>query len=297
MRFEIVFEQTGDTIPFVSLNDQILEFYVNYLTVQNLNSFELSSPRTALGMSEKICALDNSIKQNNTWMEILLDRTVKPMQDLEYLNQDLLNQYHADWVDSQDIVYDIDAKRKQHCHTGLAEQIHDLFPDSIRYPKIGTVLQHLGYSDAYDKINLDIHSIESMFNRLKYQVKNQNWVSVKNPFLHQGLSHNTSNLRLAFNHLGRTLYDKFLSQDNTLACGDENNYHELLGFVELSLGRPESIDMSAEYIEWCESNRRAPLGVNLNFGNIPNLDKHLTDYRIVIYRNSLKNNSFSIHLT
>jgi len=297
MRFEIVFEQTGDTIPFVSLNDQILEFYVNYLTVQNLNSFELSSPQTALNMSEKIRALDNSIKQNNNWMEILLDRTVKPMLNLEYLNQDLLNQYHADWVNSQDIEYDIDAKRKQHRHTGLTEQIHDLFPDDIRYPKIGTILQHLGYSDAYDKINLDIHSIELMFNKLKYQVKNQNWVSVKNPFLHQGLSHNTSNLRLTFNHLGRSLYEKFLSQDNTLGCRDENTYHELLGFVELNLWRPESIDMSAEYIEWCESHQRVPLGVNLNFGNIPNLDKHLADYRIVIYRNSLKNNSFSIHLT
>ena len=297
MKFEIVFEQTGDTIPFVSLNDQILEFYVNYLTVQNLNSFELLSPHTALSMSEKICALDNSIKQNNTWMEILLDRTVKPMQDLEYLNQDLLNQYHADWVTSQGIVYDIDAKRKQHRYTGLTEQIHDLFPDNIRYPEIATVLKNLGYSDAYDKINLGIHSIEMMFDMLKYRVKNQNWVSVKNPFLHQGLSHNTSNLKLAFNHLGRTLYNKFLCQDNTLACEDENNYHELLGFVELSLCRPESIDMSAEYIEWCKSHQRVPLGVNLNFGNIPNLDKHLADYRIVIYRNSLKNNSFSIHLT
>jgi len=297
MKFQIAFDQTGDTIPFVSLNDQILEFYVDYLTVQNLNSFELSSPQTAFAILEKIRALDNSIKQNNSWMKILLDQTIESVTELEYLDQGRLNRYHADWVNSQHILYDINAKRRQYQCAGLAEKIHDLFPDDIRNPEIGTVLKYLGCSDAYDKINLDVHSLESAFNILKYRVKNHPWVELKNPFLHQGLSHNTANLRLAFSHLGRTLYDKFLNQDNDLIYQDENTYNELLGFVELSLWRPESIDMSPEYIKWCESHQRVPLGRNLNFGSIPDLDKHLTDYRIVIYRNGLKNNSFSIQLT
>jgi len=297
MRFQIAFDQTGDTIPFVSSNDQILEFYVDYLTVQNLNSFELSSPQTAVAISEKIRALDSSIKQNNTWTEILLDQIIEPMSDQDYLDQDILNRYHADWVNSQGIEYDIDAKRQQYGYQGLVEQIHDLFPDDIRHPKISTVLQKLGYSNAYDKINVDIHSLENAFNILRYRVKNHPWVEFKNPFLHQGLSHDTANLRLAFSHLGRPLYGKFLNQDNALQYQDENTYNELLGIVELSLWRPESKDMSPEYIKWCKSQQRVPLGQNLNFGNIPDLDKHLTDYRIVIYRNGLKNNSFSIQLT
>ena len=297
MKFQIVFDQTGDTIPFVSLNDQILEFYVDYLSVQNLNSFELTSPQIALDILEKIYSLDDNIKKTNIWMEILLDQTIESTTELNYLDQNRLNKYHADWVNSQSILYDIESKRRQHNYTGLVEKIHDSFPDDIRYPSISTVLDHLGHRNMYNNINVDIHTIESFFNILKYRVKNHSWVEVKNPFLHQGLSHCIANFRLAFNHLGRTLYDKFVNRDNTLVYQDENSYNELLGFVELSLSQPESIDMSPEYIKWCESHQRVPLGRYLNLGNIPDLDKNLTNYRIVIYRNGLKNNSFSIQLT
>jgi hypothetical protein len=297
MKFQIAFDQTGDTIPFTSVNDQILEFYVEHLTVRNLNSFELLSPHIAVDISKKIRSLDNSIKKNNSWMEILLDQTIESVSDIEYLDQRRLNQYHADWVNSQDMLYDINAKRRQHNCTELVEKIHDLFPDDIRHPTIGTVLSQLGYESMYDKINLDIHNVENVFNLIGYKVKNQNWVEVKNPFLHQGLSHHRANFRFSFYHLGRTLYNKFLSQDYIVKHDDENTYNELLGFVDLILSPPESIEMSTEYTKWCQSQNRVPLGQYLNLGNIPDLDKHLTDYRIVIYRNILKNNSFSIQLT
>jgi hypothetical protein len=297
MKFQIAFDQTGDTIPFISVNDQILEFYVEYLTVRNFNSFELLSPYTAVDISKKIRSLDDSIKKNNSWMEILLDRTVESASDIEYLDQHRLNRYHADWVNSQDILYDIDSKRHQHNHTKMVEKIHDLFPDDIRHPTVVTVLAHLGYKNMYDKINLDIHDVENSFNSIGYKVKNQNWLEVKNPFLHQGLSHHRANFRFSFHHLGRTLYNKFISQDHILEHDDENTYNELLGFVDLNLFLPESIEMSPEYIKWCNAQNRTPLGQYLNLGNIPDLDKHLTDYRIIIYRNILKNNSFSIQLT
>ena len=297
MEFQIAFDQTGDTIPFISLNDQILEFYVDQLTIQNLNNFELLSPLSAADIAQKISALDDSIRKNNKWMEILLDQTVELATDQEYLDQNRLNQYHADWVNSQRMVYDIDSKRRQFNYTGLAEKIHDTFSDDIRYPEISTVLENLDYRNMYDRINFSIHDIEDFFKMIKYKVKDQNWVSIKNPFLHQGLSHPNANFRLSFNHLGRTLYNKFLSRDTDLKYNDENTYNELLGFVDLSLQTPESTEMSSEYIEWCRSQNRVPLGQHLNLGNISDLDKHLTDYRVVIYRNSLKNNSFSIQLT
>jgi hypothetical protein len=56
MKFQIAFDQSGDTIPFVSVNDQILEFYVDQLSVQNLNSFELVSPQIMFDLSKKISA-------------------------------------------------------------------------------------------------------------------------------------------------------------------------------------------------------------------------------------------------
>jgi hypothetical protein len=297
MKFQIAFDQTGDTIPFISVNDHILEFYVDYLTVRNLNSFELLSAQTAVNISNKILSLHNSIKKNNSWIEVLLDTTIESVSDIEYLDQRRLNRYHADWVNSQNILYDIDAKRHLHNHTELVEKIHDLFPDDIRYPTVGTVLAHLGYENMYDKINHDIHDVENFFNQIGYKVKNQNWVEVKNPFLHQGLSHHRANFRFSFHHLGRTLYNKFISQDYIAEHDDENTYNELLGFVDLNLSPPESIEMSPEYIKWCNAQNRTPLGQYLNLGNIPDLDTHLTDYRIVIYRNILKNNSFSIQST
>jgi hypothetical protein len=297
MKFQIVFDQTGDSIPFVSVNDQILEFYVNHLASQNLNTFELLSQSSSADISHKIRALDTSIKENNQLIKVLLDQTVELASDQEYLDQARLNKYHADWVDSQYKTYDIDSKRHQHAHTELVEKIHTLFPDDIRYPSIGTVLKHLGHSDNYNKINLSIHGIEDFFKMIKYKVKSPDLVEVKNPFPHQGLSHQSANFRLSFHHLGRTLYNKFLSRDLDLRYNDENNYNELLGFVDLSLQSPESIEMSAEYKDWCRSQNRMPLGQYLNLGNILDLDQHLTDYRVVIYRNVLKNNSFSIQLT
>ena len=297
MNFQIAFDQTGDTIPFVSLNDQLLEYYVDHLTIQNLNNFELFSPLSAADIAQKISVLDDSIKKNNKWMEILLDQTVDVVSDQQYLDQNRLNRYHADWVNSQFITYDIDAKRDQYNYSGLAEKIHDLFPDDIRYPEISTVLENLNYRNMFDNINFSIHDIENFFKIIKYKVTDQKWISMKNPFLHQGLSHHTANFRLSFHHQGRTLYDKFLSRDTDLRYNDENTYNELLGFVDLSLQTPESIEMSSEYIAWCKSQNRIPLGQHLNLGNIPDLDKHLTDYRVVIYRNSVKNNSFSIQLT
>lgn len=297
MQFQIAFDQTGDTITFTSLNDQILEFYVDYLTVQNFNSFEILSPQMATDMSEKILDLDNAIKKNNSWMQILLDQTIELGSDMEYLDQRRLNQYHAEWVNSHHILYDIDAKRHQHSYTDLVEKIHNLFPDDIRFPTIGTVLAYLGYDELYSKINLGIHGIENLFHNLKYKVKNQNWIEVKNTFLHQGLSHSLANFSLSFHHPGRTLYDQFICQDYIQDHDDENTYNQLLGFVDLSLCPPQSIAMSPEYIKWCKSRNRVPLGQYLNLGNIVDLDKHLTDYRIVIYRNILKNNSFSIQLT
>ena len=160
MKFQIAFDQTGDTIPFISVNDQILEFYVDYLSVQNLNSFELASLQTAVNISKKIHSLDDNIKKNNEWIEILLGQTIGFTTELNYLDQDRLNKYHADWVNRQRILYDIDAKRQQYNCMELVEKIHALFPDDIRYPSIATVLDHLDYSNMH-KFNHHKQHIEN----------------------------------------------------------------------------------------------------------------------------------------
>ena len=297
MKFLLVFAQSGDFIPFESVNDSILEFYIDYLNIHTFNEFVANNSQYGNVISHHIKALQNNIKDVNQWIELILDNKIEPLSDHDCLNQDILNRYHADWANRQAQPYDIVAKRQQYNYSGLAEQLHDCYPDEIRFPPFSDVIAKLSVQETYYNININIHSIEMLFNNVRYRVNNQNWVSVKNPFLHQGLSHNVANFRIAFNHLGRTLYNKFLHRDVDLQYQDENTYNELLGFVDLNLNRPESIKMSTEYVTWCKSQGRVPLGNNLNLGNIPDLDKHLTDYRLVIYRNLLKNNSFSIQLT
>jgi hypothetical protein len=298
MKFLLVFAQSGDVIPFESLNDSILEFYIDYLNTHNLNEFVSKNPNIGNVISQRISALHDSIQEVNNWIEILLDPDKKIKTDSThyyYLNQDVLNAYHDDWVNSQTCLFDIDSKRRQYNYLGLVEQVYNFYPDEIKFPTVGDIIDKLRYKETYDNINFNIHDIEESFN-IRYTVKNQNRVEIKNPFLHQGLSHNTANFKIAFNHLGRTLYNKFLHRDIDLQYQDENTYNELIGFVDLNLQPPETVEMSVEYKEWCKSHGRNPLGENLNLGNIPNLDKHLTDYRIIIYRNLLKNNSFSIQL-
>jgi hypothetical protein len=93
------------------------------------------------------------------------------------------------------------------------------------------------------------------------------------------------------------LYNKYQTFDTDLQYNDENSYNELLGFVSLHLVPPQTIPLSKEYTDWCVTHNKKPSGDYLNIGNIPDLKKHLTDYRLVVFRNLLQPNSFSINLT
>jgi hypothetical protein len=104
------------------------------------------------------------------------------------------------------------------------------------------------------------------------------------------------NFRISFNHLGRSLYEKYQNFDTDLACDDENTFDQLLGFVDLSLIRPRSHSFSEEYILWCKQHNKVPSGGFLNIGNLVDFENRLTDYRVVIYRNIKSSNSFRINL-
>jgi hypothetical protein len=171
-----------------------------------------------------------------------------------------------------------------------------MFPDEIPEPPVGVIVDKLGFKEQYNSINLDLHRLEFLFSKIKFQVANNKWVEFTNPFSKDLLTNDISNFSLAFNHLGRTLYNKFLYFDHNLDCNDENSFNELLGFVELQLEPAQTIPLSAEYINWCISHNKVPSGHRLPIGNIPNLINHLTEYRKIVFRNTLQNNSFSIQL-
>jgi hypothetical protein len=298
MNYILVFDNTGDEIPFESVNQEVLEFYIEQLNKQNLNKFSPKNQLLGKIILSQVNTLKLTVEKVNQWLYDLADIKFDLHDSESYLDQNILNKLHADWAIAQTLPYDIQKKRKQFNFSGIAEQIHDMFPDDIQTPPLGVVLEKIDYSKIYYSLNsLHIHRLEETFNDIGFQVSNI-WTNVAdNPFSKTILTNDIANLRISFNHLGRTLYNKFENFDMNLEYNDENSYNELLGFVSLNLQPAQTIPMSKEYTNWCKRHNREPVGEFLNIGNIPNLYENLTKYRKIIFKNLLDNNTFSIHKT
>ena len=297
MKFSIVFENSGDSIPFDSVNPAVLEYYVDYLDNNNLNSFATIDGDLGRKLKQAIDHLRQSTVDINQWADKIFGKSFPVLSDEEYLNQHNLNQLHADWVNSQLLTYNIQEKRKQYLGNKIVEQVADIFPDDIPFPIIGSVISRLGLSSDYSNINHFVHLIESQYQqKLEFKIDRHPWVQVNNPFDKSVITNNIANLQIDFHHLGRTLWDKYRSFDTDLQYKDENTFDELLGFVSLHFEPPQTVPLSKEYIDWCNIHNKIPSGQYLNIGNIPNLEVHLKDYRLVVLRNLLQYNSFSINL-
>jgi len=293
MNFSVVFQNSGDSIPFQTVSTttaDVLVYYVENLNNRNLNQF---SSGVGDGVKSTVDKLHSTIVKCNDFVYELLDQYIDTYSEEEYLEQTNLNKLHADWVKFQKVSYNI-LKKKSQYGSDQAEHIHTMFPDSIPEPPVGTIIDKLGMSVLFADINQSIHQVEAFFRNVKFSTAE--WVELPNMFDKSILSNSICNFSLPFNHLGRSLYDKFLDFDHDLEFDDENSFNELLGIVSIKLIPPQTILLSSEYVEWCKEHNRVPCGNSLNIGNILDLDKRLTDYRKIIFRNTLQNNNFSIQL-
>jgi hypothetical protein len=297
MKFSLVFENSGDFISFNPVNQELLEFYIDRLNQQSLNRFFSENSCYGQKILDSINQLDSNILEVNNWLNKFTDIKFDSHTTEEYLCQHVLNKIHADWATSHSLSYDILEKRKQYNFSGLVENIHEKFPDDIPTPSLSTVLSKLELNDIYDSINFSVHKLERLFNGIQYTVSDSWTIVSNNHFPKSFITNDLANLQLSFNHLGRTLYDKFVSFDLDLKCNDENSYNELLGYVTLNLLPSQTVPLSLEYVDWCKYHNKTPCGRFLNIGNIPNLYENLTKYRIIIFRNLLNNHGFSIHKT
>jgi len=297
MKFQIAFENSGDSIEFESVNPEVLEYYVNQLNQGKINSFSVQNKAWANTVTQRINHLHLTLSDVSSWIHELTDWQYDVFDFESYLDQCNLNKLHADWVNSQGQVYDIDAKRKQHNFSGTAELIHDMFPGSERVVVLGNLLTKLHRTQQYEEINLGTHVLEQSFNQIRFETSDGIWHEFPNVFDKSILTNDVANFSLTFNHLGRTLYNKFINSDLNLEHDDENSYNELLGYVGISLLPSQTIPLSKEYQAWCQSHGRVPIGDNLNLGNIPDLHGRLTHYRQLIFKNLKSNNNFSIHIT
>jgi hypothetical protein len=295
MKFLLAFENTGDTIPFVSVNHEVLEYYHECITSKNLNKFSIPFEfgRSVVAGTRR---LDDTIKKINKWIYELIDGEFSTYELEQYLDQAILNKYHSDWVESHSIEYNIIKKLKKY-NSEQAKLIHSIYPDDIPRPKLNTVISKLGLRDEHEELNTCVHLLERIFhNEIECEMADEQWIEFDNPFSKKILTNDIANFKISPHLLGRTLYNKYANFDLDLECSDENNYDQLTNCVTIHLLQPQTIPLSKEYVAWCKKHNKVPSGGYLNIGDIVNLTEKLTEYRMIIVKNSLQKNNFSIQL-
>lgn len=296
MKIKVIFDKSGDEIEFEAVNHDLVEYYVEALNSSNLNRFHAFDNITTI--KDKILNVHNSlIASDRILRQVDLKGFIVPDNLGDYVDQRLLNFLHADWASRFNEVIDV-RKNLNHNESSVREIAENLFhslPDELLKNKLGPILGIIKKYDEYGLLNINIHALEDMFNQCKFQT--ENYIQLDNTFdKNKILSNSAMNLKFSFRHLGRTLYNKFLRGDDQLEFKDENNYNELLGFIEINFERYQTMPFSQEYLDWCSKNNRTPLGQNLNIGYLTDLDTKLYDYRLILSRNVIDNNFFTLQI-
>jgi len=297
MEFSLVFKRSGDVLPFTAVNPNLVEYYIQEVNSASINDF------AKIGSSiDTITTLLNNLQDTilgiNEYIHLYRGKKLDVYQIEEYLDQALLNKYHADWALSHEVILNIDAMRK---HTDPAvraefDKVHELYPDEIRDVSLSGLLQQRGKLKLYEKINTDIHALEASFKGIILEGNKSEYYSVANKFGDSVMSNDICNLKVSFHVKGRTLYNKFAFYDMDLEYPDENNHDTQSSRIELNLSQPQTIPLSKEYIAWCESRNRVPTGDYLNLGNLTNIWDNITNYRQIVYRNLVNDDHCELYI-
>ena len=301
MNFSLVFDNSGDIIPFeVLYNHELFEFFVDKSNKEGQNSFS-NRQMLVRELDKKITHLHWAISKTNEVLYFLTGKSFDQHNNLEnYLDQDFLNKTHCDWVFSQANTVDIDRLRFSN-DSNLAKigtQLHDQYPDHIRIIKVAAVLEKLGYIYPYEEVNMGVHRLESSFikTNLEFSAADK-WKVFLNPFQDAIISNNdVVNFSFGYTYVGRQYYNKFQHFDNDLKYQDHYNYETLEFSFQLNLQRPQTIAHSPEAVAWAEKNNIPLITEQLPIANIPNLTENLFEYRKLLYRNSRDDNRATIVL-
>ena len=299
MKFSLVFDKSGDCLPFeVVSNHALFEFFVDQANQKQQNSF--SNNKTLFNeLDKKITHLHWAISKTNEVLYYLIGKSFDQHTDLEkYLNQDFLNKTHCDWVFSQLEEVDIDTLRHS-TNSNIAKlgnQLHELHPDEIRVVKTAPATEKLGYIYPYQEINLAVHAIESSFVKRNLEFSSDGkWNVFDNPFQNGIVSNNNiTNFSFGYTYVGRQYYNKFEYFDDELQYPDHYNYEKLEFSFQLNLQKPQTIPYSKEATQWAEKYGVPLIADQLPIANIVDISKNLFEYRKILFRNSRDNNQVSI---
>ena len=194
---------------------------------------------------------------------ILKDKFKCPIFDIlepNWHDQTLLNRLHREWV-----------------------KLHQA------YPTISSILESIepGSSLHLFQLNKLIHKMEQQFDR--FELVND-IVSFDNIFDYDLTTCGLDGLMINYNNLGRSSMNKWLNFDTVDTDTDTNNFKEIYTELTLSLARPRTYQVPAEY-----KNNRV-LGDNIGLANFDKLEENLLNYRQLVYKNfRLPSNLIELH--
>jgi hypothetical protein len=301
MKFLLVFDNSGDTIPYeVKYNHELLEYFVDQAHQHAQNSFS-NERRLYKELDKKITQLHWAISKTNEVLYPLTGKFFEQQTNLEnYLDQNFLNKTHCGWVFSQQDLIDIDQLRfaNESDRAALGNRLHEMYPDEIRVVKLAGILEKLGYIYPYEEVNMGVHRLETVFNKTNLEFSaDEKWNVFSNPHVETMISNNdVVNFSFGYTYVGRQYYNKFEHFDNDLCYKDHYNYETLEFSFQLNLQKPQTIAYSPEAQAWAQKHNIKLISTQLPIANIPDLDQNLFEYRKILYRNSRDNNRVKIVL-
>ena len=300
MKFNIIFENSGDTIPLeIVANQELLEFFVAAANSKSNNLFS-NNKKLFNDANKKLNDINWALSKVNEVIYLLTGNSFTQQNFIEnYFDQDFLNKTHADWVFSQSKLIDIDKLRFSNKSdiALIGNKLHELYPDNIRIIKLAEALDKLGYFYPYEEVNLSVHRLESLFTSNLEFSADIKWDVINNPFADTMVSNNNiTNFCFGYTYVGRQYYNKFQYFDTELKYQDHYNYETLEFSFQLNLSRPQTIPFSKEFLEWTKKQNIPTITTQLPIGNIFSLEDNLLEYRKLLYRNSRDDNRASIIL-
>ena len=299
MKFSLVFDKSGDTLPFeVVYNHKLFEFFVDQTNKKSQNSF--ANDRTLYkNLDQRITQLHWAVSKTNEVLYDLVSKSFKQHTDLEnYLDQQFLNKLHCDWVFSHRHDININDLRFSSVasQARLGNVLHELYPDDERIIKTAPAMEKLGYIYPYEEVNMAIHHLEHSFTTLEFKADSK-WQVFDNPLWDTMVSNNDKvNFSFGYTYVGRQYYNKFRFFDTKLECSDHFNYETLEFAFQLGLEMPETIPFSKEAQAWANEHGIKLIAEQIPIANIVDLENKLFEYRKMLYRNSRDNNRAQIIL-
>lgn len=293
MRFNLVFDNSQDVIPFETVhNHNLIEWFIHKANQDSQNSF--AAPTVKEQCSRLLNELHWAVAKTNEVLWLLCgEQFAENDNRIDYLDQKFLNRQHDVWVKSQLCVVDIDQLRYSDNpqRAKIGNLLHDVFPDEIRHIKLAEAMVKLGYIFPYEEVNKTVHRLESFFaTDIEFKTDSK-WQVFENPFRSTMISNNdVVNFSFGYTYVGRQYYNKWKYFDTDLEFTDHYNYETLEWAFQLNLDRPETVSYSPEFRRWCSQKKIPEITTQLPIANVIDLDKNLQYYRSVLYKNSQQSN-------